>query len=195
MWSPPWKDLLVVLLAVREEVLAVCLCGGDVQGGVHPSSAARQRPLQAGAVLLQAAPQLVVETQQLGILSFERLLQEGRGWRGEGAVRKHFIMCHIKRVLQPGDNFSWRIESNQTAPAISLINRASLYYIRGMELSWSPPLMGRSHIFNNSLLMQMLVKMILSLGYRNKLFHFLKIYISASIEQSHHSYSQILLII
>lgn len=69
---------LVVLFSMCEEVLTVWLCSWDVQGCVHPS-AASQRPLQTGAVLLQAAPQLVVQSQQLGVLSFKCLLQEGRG--------------------------------------------------------------------------------------------------------------------
>lgn len=82
-WDPELTLIgcsLVVLFSVCEEVLAVRLRGRDVQRRVH-SSAAHQRPLQAGAVLLQAAPQLVVQSQQLRILSFKGLLQEGRGCR------------------------------------------------------------------------------------------------------------------
>lgn len=71
---------LVVLFSMCEQVLAVHLCAGDVHRCVHPSDV-RERSLQAGAVLLQTAPQLIVQAQQLGILSFKGLLQEGRGYR------------------------------------------------------------------------------------------------------------------
>lgn len=69
----------VVRFAVCEEILAVRL---RVQSGVCPS-AAGEWPMQPGTVLLEAAPQVVVQPQQLGILSFKGLLQEGRGWTGD----------------------------------------------------------------------------------------------------------------
>lgn len=69
--------LLVVLFDIHEKLGRVRFCSTDVQRRVHRCT--RWRPLRASAVLLQAAPQLVVESQQFGILPLKRLFQEGRG--------------------------------------------------------------------------------------------------------------------
>lgn len=96
------RGSLVVLFAMCKEVLAVHVCSADVSR-VQPCSG-RQRPLQAGAVLLQAAPQLVVETQQFGIFSLKGLFEEGGRcrrqmdedrWRQRQTTAPHTLYRHV----------------------------------------------------------------------------------------------------
>lgn len=62
------SDSLVVVFGMCEEVLVVCLCGGQVHGDVQ-HCAARNHTLDAGAVLQQPTPQVVIETEKLRVLS------------------------------------------------------------------------------------------------------------------------------
>lgn len=82
---PTAPSLLIVLLGLHEDILRLQVHHLQLSRLVQGPTT-RQGPLDAGTVLLQPLPQLIVEAQEFGVFALQGLLQKGRSWRGEGGL-------------------------------------------------------------------------------------------------------------